>query len=582
MISITAAANCDDVIVAWQAAAKIKGCLGFALQREVQGQPATFLPTYMPFEGQTAAPGESHPSTVWPIQRFVWTDHLTAVGVPIRYRVCPMEGTADAPTSAPDTEWSPWTDWVRCETQQTKGFSLFPNRGVVAAPWIERRLTDKMALPANAGKTEPVVLAESIAKPGDQLRDALAGPVLDALRAQFAAAEKNNETIYAALYELRDDELTELLVKAGDRVHVIVANGAFNDADPDPNAACVLALTDAGIDVTRRMVAKGHFAHNKFVVFSKGAKPKRVWTGSTNWTPTGLCTQSNHGLLIEDETISGGFYDYWKRILDAKSDYPKDFAQNNGVPAKATAAPMTIPPITTRAWFVPVLNYIDLDDARALIRGAEHGALFLMFRPGNDRTLVDEIRGLHTAGKFVRGVVNTNFLGSTNTPTTIQFFNKSAYARHQNPELILPGHLTSQVANERIEPGVQGVLIHSKTIVLDPFGAHPVVMTGSHNLGEKASRSNDDNLVIIENAGGLAREFAVYIMNVYDQYKWRYEKGVRAAAAKAAAATVAPGAAVPAPAPSQKPWAGLKTTDVWQNVDYLRSSAIETAFWFGG
>ena len=54
MISITAAANCDDVIVAWQAAAKIKGCLGFALQREVQGQPATFLPTYMPFEGQTA------------------------------------------------------------------------------------------------------------------------------------------------------------------------------------------------------------------------------------------------------------------------------------------------------------------------------------------------------------------------------------------------------------------------------------------------------------------------------------------------------------------------------------------------
>ena len=32
-----------------------------------------------------------------------------------------------------------------------------------------------------------------------------------------------------------------------------------------------------------------------------------------------------------------------------------------------------------------------------------------------------------------------------------------------------------------------GVHIHSKVIVLDPFGKNPVVMTGSHNLGYKAS-----------------------------------------------------------------------------------------------
>ena len=64
-------------------------------------------------------------------------------------------------------------------------------------------------------------------------------------------------------------------------------------------------------------------------------------------------------------------------------------------------------------------------------------------------------------------------------------------------------------------------------IVVDPFGDAPVVMTGSHNLGKKASSENDDNLVIVTGASGLAREYAVYIQVVFDAYKWRYERGQR-------------------------------------------------------
>jgi len=44
----------------------------------------------------------------------------------------------------------------------------------------------------------------------------------------------------------------------------------------------------------------------------------------------------------------------------------------------------------------------------------------------------------------------------------------------------------------------QGVHVHSKVIVIDPFGKKPVVMTGSHNLGHKASTANDNNLMIVE------------------------------------------------------------------------------------
>ena len=63
--------------------------------------------------------------------------------------------------------------------------------------------------------------------------------------------------------------------------------------------------------------------------------------------------------------------------------------------------------------------------------------------------------------------------------------------------------------------GASMVNIHSKVIVLDPFGQHPVVMTGSHNLGYKASHANDDNLVIVEGNGPLAAAYAINIIAIY-------------------------------------------------------------------
>jgi len=71
------------------------------------------------------------------------------------------------------------------------------------------------------------------------------------------------------------------------------------------------------------------------------------------------------------------------------------------------------------------------------------------------------------------------------------------------------------------------IMIQSKVVVIDPFGKKPVVMTGSHNLGPKASGKNDDNLVIIENAPELAEEYAVNLLGVYGHYKWLYNLAMR-------------------------------------------------------
>jgi phosphatidylserine/phosphatidylglycerophosphate/cardiolipin synthase-like enzyme len=65
-------------------------------------------------------------------------------------------------------------------------------------------------------------------------------------------------------------------------------------------------------------------------------------------------------------------------------------------------------------------------------------------------------------------------------------------------------------------------IVHDKIVVIDPFSDRCAVITGSHNLGYKASYDNDENLVIIEGDKKLAVAYATHVLDVYDHFAWRY------------------------------------------------------------
>ena len=73
------------------------------------------------------------------------------------------------------------------------------------------------------------------------------------------------------------------------------------------------------------------------------------------------------------------------------------------------------------------------------------------------------------------------------------------------PELLTAGH----------------AIVHDKIIVIDPCDEQNcAVITGSHNLGYKASYCNDDNLLIV--AGNRPPAMvAVYVLDLYDHYVFR-------------------------------------------------------------
>jgi hypothetical protein len=109
----------------------------------------------------------------------------------------------------------------------------------------------------------------------------------------------------------------------------------------------------------------------------------------------------------------------------------------------------------------------------------------------------------------------------------------------------------------------QGVHVHSKVIVIDPFGKKPVVITGSHNLGYKASTKNDDNMMIVEGNAPLAASYAANIIAIYQTYRWNTY--------------------VDTHAKDPQGWHGLVEQASWQDT-YLKPGGeglAEIEFWLG-
>jgi len=580
-------ANCDMATIAWSAGELISGCRGFAVERQVTGPkgdaPSGFIKTWVGFKGQKHKPGESQPSTVWPVQRYLWSDYLVSFGQKVRYRVIPMIGSAGKLKKAPENLWSAWSPWVTTDTEKTRGFKAYFNRGIVPSQFLARQAN-------NQGQFDKM-LKENIQDPKSKIRQFLGGPLRVHLLDLLEQAKDAGVKIYAALYELNDPELIAALKKIGPKCSLILASGAYKPANkkkgtpavPDENKKTRLDLKKSKtVAVYDRLVKSPHFAHNKFVVFcDKKGNPATVWSGSTNWTVTGLCTQTNNGVLIDDSSIALAYLNRWQELKDAKAGYPKSLAVEGSKPAVHSTNGVPV-----RAWNAPCQKYVDLKDAKQYIQKAKEGVLFLMFNPGTgdgkkkEKALIQDILALDENKLFIHGVLNQDPGG--NKAPLIQLTHKGKQLPRVELPAILPKNLQSAGRNWfKTTFQFNMVMIHSKIVVIDPFGKNPVVMTGSHNLGPKASSSNDDNMVIISDAPGVAAEYAVYIMNVYGHYKWMFNEFL--ASGKAAGKGKQMSAKAAAKAKKTSPqFDGNLDNDTWQQRFLKEGPDLrEMNFWLG-
>lgn len=458
------------------------------------------------------------------------------------------------------------------------------------------------------GEIKEGELQDHLVKPGDWLRNLLTGDVLPLIREFFERHPGGR--FKAALYELEDEELIALLETHADSIDLILSDAGSGDDEDDQT---IYDTRNADARKRLRKIAKqpgssftmqdrmfngtGHIGHNKFVVsLDEAGKPESVLTGSTNWTWSGLSGQSNNCIRIDDADVAQAFSDYWDRLYADKQPTPKPLsAKASGAgqddplkEANQTPATASIDGGKAELWFSPNMpGYMQLPKSKTkptppppdvsrlfqLMRKAEKAIFFLVFMPsrGGLNSIVAEAvnLGLKDPDLNVIGAISDTqaMWGFEPGEKTDTGKKKTAWSPHVfrkgrlsvvRATALTDKEIGRELGDFKIDEKLTlgRAIIHDKILVIDPLDPEKcVVAFGSHNLGYKASYSNDENLVVIRGHAPLAQAYMTHVLDVYDHYRFRAVEAEITAAKKGKKANVK----------GKKGWDGfLSKSESWQ------------------
>jgi phosphatidylserine/phosphatidylglycerophosphate/cardiolipin synthase-like enzyme len=565
-MSATAISNNDIVYLHWHFEGKIAGCLGFSVIRHDTKNKSVALPAMVGFPSDKGeAGGKFQTTATWPVQKFAWKDLYAERGGTYWYEIVPMIG--EPGSLKPDASRTMRTNSVTLDSKRGN-CSVFFNRGIISTQAIGRNLPK-----GKSGLPNSKVLEKAITDPKSPLRKRLVGDLENGVLTLLDRAAENGGECYCALYELSDQDLIQHLKDLGKKVHLVLSNAGEDteegakDGD-STNHDARSEMHELGMDVTDRMMSKGYIGHNKFVVYVEGHKPKAVLCGSTNWTATGLCAQSNNSMVIESPHLAADYFEYWKRLkedtddaegagnkLQAKKLRDADKEENE---AHGLTDDSGNPSGDIRVWFSPNTTQKsvprpkkgastskapptppDLEEVFQAIEDAKQGVLFLAFIPGNP-SIVSKLKEVYNAKRRKGDLFYLR--GAATSPDPAGLFRVDLYHRSGTSDATVRTVSNPPGANQA-SAGVASVagifaafaaweaeiykighaVIHDKILVIDPFTDDSVLVTGSHNLGFKASYSNDENLVIVRKDRPVAEAYAAHVLDVYEHYRWRWK-----------------------------------------------------------
>lgn len=564
-------ANNDLAFIQWSYASKIPDCLGFCVERvDSATKITTILPAWVGFENQKNEEWKPQDTSVWPVQKFNWRDFTATRGKTYSYNIIPMVGKPDHLQRIADTSLHLHTNEVTL-TPGTGDIKAYFNRGILSTQAVSHAIDGPNQIPSSTK------LMANIQTPGNPLRERLMGQIRDALLNIITEVKTNGGECYAALYELNDPELISGLLSLGDKLHLILSNAGANgdnvagdghDGTGRNTRSSRQQLHDAGIDITDRILGSGHIGHNKFLVYvDSSGQPKKVLSGSTNWTYTGMCAQTNNAILISSDALAEQYMAYWNRLKEDDAAQAAPFRhKNNQVEAINTpeaGIDLWFSPNTTRKT-KPSQNATapgDMEEVFELMEKAQRSIQFLAFQPGTPSIMTKAMEIQQTnRSLYIRGAAtDANAVHDYNTGLLA---NESDKIDTVQPGMaVAASNIQDQFAYWEKEllksSSFAHAIIHDKIVVIDAYGDDPIVITGSHNLGYKASYANDENMLIIKGNKELAIAYSVHVMDVYDHYRWRYILQTSHTATDA--------------------FHGLKTTDQWQDWYFNRASATATA-----
>jgi phosphatidylserine/phosphatidylglycerophosphate/cardiolipin synthase-like enzyme len=273
-------------------------------------------------------------------------------------------------------------------------------------------------------------------------------------------------SIHIASFEFDLTPVAEALIAARGRgvdVRWVTDNENGLEADAEPDRGQFAMLQNAGIEV--HADDRAALMHNKFWIFDS----QIVWTGSTNITQNGVFKQDNNTIVIHSPQLAiiyeREFQEMWNGQFGPRS------------PSQLNEQTMILDGSQIVVVFTPEDPALE-NAIIPIVKSAAHSIRFLAFS-FTDYPLADAMSQDAQSGVNVAGVFEKVGSGTDAAELRTLFCRNVPVRVDGNPSFM-----------------------HNKVIIVDDR----IVITGSLNFSTSAEVSNDENVLIIDNAE-IARQY---------------------------------------------------------------------------
>jgi len=361
-------------------------------------------------------------------------------------------------------------------------------------------------------------------------------------------------------YDLNEPDVLRILLElAGQgRVRIILDNAALHHNTTRPKAADQFENLFAGAARAPAQIKRGkfgRFAHDKILIVSDSGGARKVLTGSTNFSITGLYVNANHVLVFPHAGVASKYAELFRTVWEAdvgRTAYLRSplAGETFSIPQAAPGSAITFAPHS------PEFAAAILDRIVSRV-GQEMGAtdpvgsvLFAVMDISGANQVYDALNALHANQRVFS-------MGISDSPEGISLYSpgkRTGILVTGKPNAVRLPPPFSQVPGIGLEHQ-----IHHKFVVCGFAGANPVVYCGSSNLAQGGEEQNGDNLLEIRDPD-VVTAFAIEALGLVDHFQFLDGLSARKPA-------TTPGATTPPPAVKQAAAVAtgwfLSTTDAW-------------------
>lgn len=305
-------------------------------------------------------------------------------------------------------------------------------------------------------------------------------------------------TLDVFAYDLNEPDVMKILLdlaKEG-RVRVILDNAGLHHStkSPKPEDQFEELFAKAAIEPAAITRGKfGRYAHDKVFVVSDKNGARKVLTGSTNFSITGLYVNSNHVIVFNDAKVAGAYAKVFQDAWDGKVSAPK-FLQTDEAKNVFSFGARNLP--KTDITFSPhdethAEENLDKLVARIALEEKQKNGNVLFAVMGLTQgtgPVLPALKKLHANESiFTYGISDSPgglYLYKEGKKTGVLVSGKPAKTKLPPPF-------------DQVPTVGSGHQIHHKFVICGFNGKNPVAFCGSSNLALGGEEANGDNLIAI-------------------------------------------------------------------------------------